>query len=89
MRMLEQFGDVSKFGEVIINLNARAIGDGRYLSPNLILGIAEEIVKMRPLVLPSKPLLKVWGTITSYQILKTCFHWNSQSSPTPVSIANY
>lgn len=72
--MLEQFGDASKFGEVIHNLNARAIeqmGDiYRLQSP--ILGIVEEIAKMqRPLVLPAQSALleSLGGTITSYQNL--------------------
>lgn len=72
--MLAQFGDVSKFGEVIHNLNARAIeqmGDiYRLQSP--ILGIAEEIAKMqRLLVLPAQSVLleSLGGTITSYQNL--------------------
>lgn len=72
--MLEQFGDVSKFGEVIHNLNARAIeqmGD-IYRLQTPILGIAEEIAKMqRPLVLPAQSALleSLGGTISSYQNL--------------------
>ena len=72
--MLAQFGDVSKFGEVIHNLNARAIeqmGD-IYRLQTPILGIAEEIAKMqRPLVLPAQSALleSLGGTITSYQNL--------------------
>lgn len=72
--MLEQFGDVSKFGEVIHNLNARAIeqmGD-IYRLQTPILGIAEEIAKMQgPLVLPAQSALleSLGGTISSYQNL--------------------
>lgn len=72
--MLEQVGDVSKFGEVIHNLNARAIeqmGDiYRLQSP--ILDIAEEIATMQhSLVLPAQSALleSLGGTITSYQNL--------------------
>ena len=72
--MLEQFGSVSKLGEVFQNLNARAIeqiGDiYRLQSP--ILGIAEEIATMqRSLVLPAQSNLleSLGGTIASYQNL--------------------
>ena len=72
--MLGQFGEVSKFGEVFHNLNARAIeqmGDiYRLQSP--ILGIVEEITTMqRSLVLPAQSALleSLGGTITSYQKL--------------------
>jgi hypothetical protein len=72
--MLEQFGDVSKLGDIFHNLNTRAIeqmGDiYRLQSP--ILGIAEEIATMqRSLVLPAQSaLLESLGcTITSYQNL--------------------
>lgn len=72
--MLEQFGGVSKLGEVFQNLNARAIeqmGDiYRLQSP--ILGFAEEIATMqRSLVLPAQSNLleSLGGTIASYQNL--------------------
>ncbi|GAP13244.1 hypothetical protein LARV_00995 [Longilinea arvoryzae] len=72
--MLEQFGGVSKIGEVFQNLNAHAVeqmGDiYRLQSP--ILGIAEELSKMqRSLVSPAQSTLleSLGGTITSYQNL--------------------
>jgi len=72
--MLEQFGDGTKLGDVLNNLNARAIeqmGDiFRLQSP--ILEIAAEIATIpRSLVLPSQSILleSLGDTITSYQNL--------------------
>jgi hypothetical protein len=72
--MLEQFGDVSKLGDVFQNLNTRAIGQigDIYRLQFPILGIAEEIATMqRSLVLPAQSALleSLGGTITSYQNL--------------------
>jgi len=67
-------GTLAKFGEVIHNLNARAIeqmGD-IYRLQFPILGFAEEIATMqRSLVLPAQSALleSLGGTITSYQNL--------------------